>query len=248
MILKLGSTGLDVRTLQAALRALDLYKPPAAIDGAFGPKTELAVKAFQLANGLTVDGVVGPVTWTALLAPASRAPYPIPRCWPLKCLPDGRKPQITSGHKARNGERSNHNGVDIMYPYRLSDPPMKVGDGGRAKNWWIPKDTFAIAPFAGEIVLADDSPTGKRAWLRHPSGWNAGFFHMDEFACAVGWSVNMGATIGRVADSPRPGSDDPDHLHFELYWGDIVSDVKHGKYARGSVDPELMLSLTPFLP
>lgn len=245
MILKLGSTGLDVRTLQAALRALDLYKPPAAIDGAFGPKTELAVKAFQQVNGLEVDGVVGPKTWTALLAPAVRAPWPMPRCWPLRCLADGRTPRITSGHKSRNGSRSNHNGVDIMFPYRLSDPPMKVGDGGRTKTWWIPPNTFAVAPFAGEIVLADDSPTGKRAWLKHPSGWNAGFFHMDEFAVARGWTVNMGAVIGRVADSPR--GEDPDHLHFELVFGDIVDIVRRGLHDQRTVDPELMLSLTPFL-
>lgn len=35
-------------------------------DGWFGPKTELAVKAFQKANGLTVDGWVGPQTWKKL--------------------------------------------------------------------------------------------------------------------------------------------------------------------------------------
>lgn len=40
---------------------------PGAIDGDFGPITEGAVKAFQTANGLTDDGVVGPLTWEALL-------------------------------------------------------------------------------------------------------------------------------------------------------------------------------------
>lgn len=38
------------------------------IDGNFGAATEAAVKDFQSGNGLTVDGVVGPQTWSKLPA------------------------------------------------------------------------------------------------------------------------------------------------------------------------------------
>jgi peptidoglycan hydrolase-like protein with peptidoglycan-binding domain len=38
-----------------------------AVDGIFGPKTEAAVRAFQSDENLTVDGIVGRYTWTALL-------------------------------------------------------------------------------------------------------------------------------------------------------------------------------------
>jgi peptidoglycan hydrolase-like protein with peptidoglycan-binding domain len=36
------------------------------VDGVFGAETEKAVKEFQEGEGLTVDGIVGPVTWNAL--------------------------------------------------------------------------------------------------------------------------------------------------------------------------------------
>lgn len=55
--LKVGSTGSQVRDVQRRLRELGyLTNSP---DGDFGPTTEAAVIAFQLANGLTADGVVG---------------------------------------------------------------------------------------------------------------------------------------------------------------------------------------------
>lgn len=244
MILKQGDSSDDVKALQIALDALGLYE--GALDGDFGPKTHKAVRTFQASRGLTVDGIVGPITWNALLKPPARPPWPEPRCWPLRCLADGRKPHVTSGHSSRNPSRSDHHGVDLLYPYRAGDPPKKIGDSGRTPSWWIPENTYSIAPFTGVIVLASDSATGERAWLKHPSGWNAGGFHYDRLVVEVGRQVNIGDPIGLVGDSPR--GDDPDHLHFELYLGDIVDDVRHGRYPRGSIDPELMLATTPYLP
>jgi hypothetical protein len=63
-VLKRGSTGPEVTKLQQ--RLLDLGFDPNGVDGIFGPGTESAVKAFQQANGLTVDGKVGPITRAAL--------------------------------------------------------------------------------------------------------------------------------------------------------------------------------------
>jgi peptidoglycan hydrolase-like protein with peptidoglycan-binding domain len=40
----------------------------ATIDGKFGDKTEASVKAFQRAEGLDVDGIVGQQTWNRLVA------------------------------------------------------------------------------------------------------------------------------------------------------------------------------------
>jgi peptidoglycan hydrolase-like protein with peptidoglycan-binding domain len=37
------------------------------VDGIFGPRTEAAVRDFQQNENLSVDGIVGRQTWTALL-------------------------------------------------------------------------------------------------------------------------------------------------------------------------------------
>jgi len=39
---------------------------PGAVDGDFGPQTEMAVKNFQKDLTLTIDGIVGEITWRAL--------------------------------------------------------------------------------------------------------------------------------------------------------------------------------------
>jgi len=58
-----GDTGAAVRAAQVQL---DKWGYELAIDGAFGPATEAAVRDAQLTNALAVDGVVGPNTWRAL--------------------------------------------------------------------------------------------------------------------------------------------------------------------------------------
>lgn len=59
-----GSRGDAVRKLQELLNALGY--DCGSVDGIFGSKTKAAVLAFQKANGLGVDGIVGPLTWAKL--------------------------------------------------------------------------------------------------------------------------------------------------------------------------------------
>lgn len=68
-VLRQGSRGQDVITLQYLLDVISQYYPgiPApAQDGTFGSKTLQAVTAFQRTMGLEPDGMVGPATWDAL--------------------------------------------------------------------------------------------------------------------------------------------------------------------------------------
>jgi len=66
--IRVGSDGAWVVKLQVVLIGLGATLDA---DGKFGPKTRAAVMAFQRANGLSVDGVVGPQTWGALRAATS---------------------------------------------------------------------------------------------------------------------------------------------------------------------------------
>lgn len=64
--LRNGSRGTQVKVLQWLL-SLNGYNA-GTVDGIFGANTLKAVKAYQTAKGLTVDGIVGKNTWTKLLA------------------------------------------------------------------------------------------------------------------------------------------------------------------------------------
>jgi peptidoglycan hydrolase-like protein with peptidoglycan-binding domain len=71
-----GSTGDAVRGVQEEFQFRNLSGDPStglAIDGIFGPGTDAAVRAFQDAirqdvSTMAVDGIVGPMSWQALIS------------------------------------------------------------------------------------------------------------------------------------------------------------------------------------
>lgn len=62
-----GSTGQDVKDVQTMLNRLLPLPPLLAVDGIFGSKTYARVVKFQSENGLSADGIVGPITGRALV-------------------------------------------------------------------------------------------------------------------------------------------------------------------------------------
>ena len=90
MLLKKGDNNENVKLMQQKLGI-----EPAVTN--FGPKTEAAVKAWQSANGLTADGIVGPATWAKIMGetttsiPTPVAPTPIASA-------DGLKLDKLKGH------------------------------------------------------------------------------------------------------------------------------------------------------
>jgi len=68
-ILRAGSSGIDVITLQYILSVISEFYaiiPSVTQNGFFGSQTTQAVIAFQQMMGIAADGVVGPATWSAL--------------------------------------------------------------------------------------------------------------------------------------------------------------------------------------
>jgi N-acetylmuramoyl-L-alanine amidase len=64
-LLKVGCRGTDVSEVQKLLSNLGVRVGP--IDGIFGSQTRLGVIVFQKYNKLAPDGIVGPLTYSALL-------------------------------------------------------------------------------------------------------------------------------------------------------------------------------------
>ncbi len=71
-LLQLGSQGPAVQKLQHRLQQQGVYA--GAMDGEFGADTEAAVAQWQQAHQLTVDGIVGPTTWTKLVEGSTPSP------------------------------------------------------------------------------------------------------------------------------------------------------------------------------
>ena len=72
-VLRLGSTGAGVQNWQRFLN--QVARTGLSVDGAFGPKTISATKAWQRAHGLLADGVVGKDTRTLAMQREGYIPF-----------------------------------------------------------------------------------------------------------------------------------------------------------------------------
>ncbi len=98
-----------MKTLQQKLKAKGIN---VGVDGQFGPKTKAAVIAFQRANGLTADGVVGPKTWAKLNAAAPKPPAAAPSTPTLK---QGAKGQSVKNLQTRLRAHGHNVSVDGQF-------------------------------------------------------------------------------------------------------------------------------------
>lgn len=128
-----GDSGFNVRFIQYYLAFLALFNDAyqsVTIDGVYGSETEEAVRAFQRANGLEPDGIIGRATWEAIIREYDRVFASISNDYsdiPLNIYP-GRV--LTSGQSGRSVlelQRLINRAAD-NYPYIPPVPESGVYD------------------------------------------------------------------------------------------------------------------------
>jgi murein DD-endopeptidase MepM/ murein hydrolase activator NlpD len=174
--------------------------------GWYGPATLGAVVAFQKGRGLPAKGIVGPLTWRALVASRSAAPAARTVARTAKAATVRRvSAPVTAGRvcpapgaafgdgwgAARGGHR--HQGMDLMG--RRGMPILAIEDGvvireGRQGN--------------GALRIVMQGRSGSKFY----------YGHMSKDLVHAGSRVKRGQVIGLMGDTGSPGAV---HLHFE-YW------------------------------
>jgi peptidoglycan hydrolase-like protein with peptidoglycan-binding domain len=184
-----GKRGWDVAALQFLLHERGFE--PGGFDGGFGPNTGSAVRRYQSAAGLAVDGIAGPSTVNALRSGRAISTGPSGPLGPVRFfrpvpgavgdgfgwIPPGRW----------------HTGLDFPEPMGT---PIHAGGVG-------------VVSFAG----FNTGGYGNLVVISHRLGFESWYAHQSRIAVSVGQSVVGGQTIGYVGST---GHSTGPHLHFEV--------------------------------
>jgi peptidoglycan hydrolase-like protein with peptidoglycan-binding domain/Flp pilus assembly protein TadD len=143
-----------VRGLQRQLRA-DGYSP-GPIDGRYGPRTSNAVRRFQAAHGLRVDGVAGPRTFRELkIVSAPTRPSTHPTTPKRRNTVSPAKPRQTIQPKPRQ----------TIHP-KPSQPSARQAARPKTSSWpvvLVLAGLIALAALAGGVWLIDRRRRGLTA-------------------------------------------------------------------------------------
>lgn len=189
--LRPGTSGPDVVALQFALSLHGF--PCGAIDGAFGPRTESAVRRFQRHARLVSDGVAGRATFVALRAPPPRPPLSL--TWPVAAA-------VTDTFGPRGGRF--HHGIDIPAPtgtgVAAAAPGRVAYAGALAGGWGL---IVSIAHRGGARTLyAHLSQVEVRVGQTVEAGWQIG--RVGATGTATGAHLHFELRVRGAAVDPLP--------------------------------------------
>jgi len=220
-VLRQGASGTAVARMQEILKKAGF--DPKGIDGKFGPNTLAALKKFQAANGLVVDGICGPKTWAAL---TGTKPPVVTN--PPKDDFTGSFPKVPKGLaeiKAVFGEPGK-NQVTVKLP---------LGPGGKEINVTCHEK---IAPVM-KAMLAEAKEKGLLKHIKTFDGMycnrnkkpTSGATSSQKSTHAWGTAFDINASLG------KNGQVHPELAalfeKYGFYWGKNFNDEMHFQYARG---------------
>jgi murein DD-endopeptidase MepM/ murein hydrolase activator NlpD len=191
-----GQRGWDVAALQFLLQRRGYS--PGGFDGGFGPGTRTALLSFQRAAGLTVDGLAGSATLSALRrrsgGPTQTPTGPVRFYRPVPG-PIGDR----FGAPRENGRK--HSGIDFPVAYGTLVESAGVG----------------TTVFAGY----NTGGYGNLVVIQHRLGYTTWYAHLSRITSWTGERVEGGTRIGYVGST---GHSTGPHLHWEVRLNNVPID------------------------
>lgn len=129
-IYRLGSRGDAVSDIQLALK---LAGYQVSVDSYYGPKTEAAVKAFQISRHIGNDGVVGPVTMAKLREVLAMG----------TASARGDAPQITNGFIWQHVTRCQNRPLRYIAIHYTAGASSRKGQAMQARNVFLQRQASA---------------------------------------------------------------------------------------------------------
>ena len=181
--IKYGMKGDEVTNLQTSLKNAGYNID---VDGSFGPQTLEAVKQYQAANGLTVDGMVGPQTSAVLFGGSSSSEAATtPTTTPTT------KPTTTSGGTTGAAPAGNTN---IKYPNKPTYEQYEVTPYGES-------ETVLQASAALDAALAAQPGAYQSKWQSQIDDIIGRILNREEFS----YDVNEDALYKQYAEQYQRG-------------------------------------------
>lgn len=146
-----GWTGAEVKRLQQALIDKGYSCGSAGVDGSFGSDTDAAVRKFQTDRGLEVDGIIGPITQTALYSSTSNT------VTPASSYPTGEYVTCVNNLNVR---------VNAGTGYAAKSKSQLTADGQKHSN-----AAGQLNSGTAVTVMEVKNDSGGNPWGRIPSGW-----------------------------------------------------------------------------